>query len=205
MSFTSTYRTNLLFFFQIHTHTHMKPDGTPFDGSDSLFQTEQSLVTEMGHDVWLQQFTHTRFDNLSFVHRLLQTFCELNICCKITGTYPAYIAGVLASFYNNVPCIRGLHIARISSSILENFYWKAETIVIEPFQFRIIERQEYDAFPDFSTYEFTFEDVTLAFTFTIIDVSTFYGDPVYFGSRSNINFSEFMWEYIVVLLSNHIQ
>jgi len=93
-------------------------------------------------------------------------------------------------------CIGGLHIARTSSSILENFYRKAETFVIEPFQFRITERQEYHAFPDFSTYEITFEDVTLAFSVTIIDVSTFYGEPVYSGSKSNINFSEFIWEYL---------
>ena len=129
-------------------------------------------------------------------NQLLQTFCKLDICCTITGTYPAYIAGVLASFYNTAPCIGGLHIARTSSSILENFYRKAETFVIEPFQFRITERQEYHVFPDFSTYEITFEDVTLAFTVTIIDVETFYGEPVYCGSKSNINFSEFIWEYL---------
>ena len=68
-----------------------------------------------------------------------------------------------------------------------------------------MERQEYDAFPDFSTYEITFEYVTLAFTVTIIDVETFYGETVYYGSTSNINFSEFWGNICVVLLSNHIQ
>jgi len=142
----------------------MKPHGIPFDGSDSLFRTQQSLVTEMGHAVWLQQFTPAVLDHLSFVHQLLQTFCDLDICCTITGTYPAYIAGVLTSFYNTDPCIGGFNIARTSSSIVENFYRNAEAFIIEPFQFRIKERQEYDAFPDFSTYEITFGDVTLAFT-----------------------------------------
>jgi len=147
----------------------------------------------MRHAVWLQQLTPARLEHLIFVHRLLQTFCELDICCTTTGTYAAHIAGVLASFYNIAPCIGGLHIARSSSSILENYYRKDETFVIEPFQFRIAERQEYHAFPDFSTYEITFEDVTLAFTVTIIDVETFYVEPVYCGSKSNINFSEFIW------------
>jgi len=147
----------------------MKPQGIAFHGSDSQFQTQQSRVTEMGHAVLLQQFTPARLDHLSFVHRLLQTFCELDICCTITGTYPAYIAGVLTSFYNIAPCIGGLHIDRTSSSILENFYRKAEAFVIEPFQFRIMELQEYHAFPDISSYEITFEVVTLAFTVTIID------------------------------------
>jgi len=150
----------------------------------------------MRHAVWLQQFTPTRLDHLSFVHRLLQTFCELDICCTITGTYPACIAGVLTSYYNSTPRIGGLQIVRTSSSILENFYRKAETFVIEPFQFRVMERHEYNGFPDFPTYEITFENVTLAFTVTIIDDSTFYGEPVNCGSRSNINFSEFIWEYM---------
>jgi len=166
MSFTSTYRTNLLFFVffrYTHTHTNMKPNGISFDGSDSLFQTQQSLLIEMGHAVWLPHFTPARLDHLSFLHRLLQTFCELDVCCTITGNYPAYIAGVLTCYYNIAPCIGGLHIARTSSSILDNFYRKADTFVIEPFQFRIVERQEYEAFPDYSNYEITFEDVTLAF------------------------------------------
>ena len=59
-----------------------------------------------------------------------------------------------------------------------------------------MERQKYEAFSDYSNYEITFEDVTLAFSVTIIDVSTFYGEPVSCGSRSNINFSEFIWEYM---------
>jgi len=42
-----------------------------------------------------------------------------------------------------------------------------------------VERQEYKAFPDFSNYEITFEDVTLAFSVTITHVSTFYGDPLF--------------------------
>jgi len=210
MSFTSTYKTNLLFFCiffrcthtQTHTHTHthtlthMKPHGISFDGSDSQFQTQQSLVTEMWQAVWLQHFTPTSLDHLPFVHRLLQTFCELDICCTITGTYPAYIAGVLTSYYNWTPCIGGLHIARTSSSILDNFYRKADIFVIGSFQFRIVERQEYKAFTDFSNYEITFEDVTLAFSVTIINVSTFNGDPVSCRSRSNINLSEFVWEYM---------
>jgi len=40
----------------------------------------------------------TILDHLRFVRHLLQTFCELDICCGLTGTYPAYIAGVLTSY-----------------------------------------------------------------------------------------------------------
>jgi len=135
----------------------MKPHGIPFDGSDSLFQTQQSQVTEMGHAVWLPQFTPARPEHLSFVHRLLQTLFELDICCTITGTYPDYIAGILTSYYNSTPSIVGLHIARTSSSLLHNLYRKADTFLIGPFQFRIMERPEYKAFADYSNYEITFE------------------------------------------------
>ena len=76
----------------------MRTIGIPFDGSDILFQTQQSLVTEVGHAVWLPHFTPTRLEHLQFVHHLLQAFCELDICCKLTGTYHVYIAGVLTSY-----------------------------------------------------------------------------------------------------------
>jgi len=55
-----------------------------------------------------------------------------------------------------------------------------------------MEREEYKAFPDSSNYEIKFEDVTIAFSVTIIYVSTFNGEPEYCGSRSNINLSEFI-------------
>ena len=99
----------LLFFF---TYTHMWPLGILFDGSDSLFQTQQSFVSEVGNAVFLPHFTPTRLHHLSFVHRLLQTFFELDICCTITGTYPAYTAVVLTSYYRGSPCIGGLHYLR---------------------------------------------------------------------------------------------
>jgi len=79
----------------------MRHLGIPFDGSDILFPNQQTLVTDVGHAVWLPHFTPTRLERLQFVYRLLQTFCELDICCTITGTYPAYIAGVLTSYYNS--------------------------------------------------------------------------------------------------------
>jgi len=116
----------------------MWPIGIPFDGSDSLFETEHSLVTEMWHAVWLPHFIPTRLEHLQFVHQLLQTFCELDICCTITGTYRAFIAGILTSYYRSSPCIGGLHIAIITSTILDNIYRKADTFVIGPFQFRLI-------------------------------------------------------------------
>jgi len=61
----------------------MSPRGKRFDVSDSLFRTYHDLVKHAGHAVWLTEFTPVRLDHLGFVHRLLQTFCELDICCAL--------------------------------------------------------------------------------------------------------------------------
>jgi len=76
----------------------MKLRGRIFDGSDSIFTTQQELAKRAGHAVWLTQFTPARIDHLGFVNRLLHTFCELDICCALVNAYPAYIAGALSVY-----------------------------------------------------------------------------------------------------------
>jgi len=162
----------------------------PFDGSDRLFRTQQSLVNVAGHAVWLPHFTPTSLDHLQFVHHLLQTICELDICCTITGTYPAYIAGVLTSYYNTSPVIRRLHIARTHSSILEDIYRKSDIFAIGPFHFHLTDREEYETLPDYSKHAITFENVTVCFIIAIADISTSC------ASKSSINCTEFIWYYL---------
>jgi len=70
-----------------------------FDGSDSMFTTQQELVKRAVHAVWLTEFTPARIDHLGFVNRLLHTFCELYICCALVNAYAAYIAGALSVYY----------------------------------------------------------------------------------------------------------
>jgi len=113
----------------------MRPHGIPFDGSDSLFQTQQSLANVAGHAVWLPYFTPTRSGHLHFVNRLLKTFCELDICCTVTGTYPTYIAGALTSYYYTRPVLGTLYIARKTSILQDNIYRKANAFEICDFQF----------------------------------------------------------------------
>ena len=83
----------------------MRPLGISFDGSCSLSETQHLLEAEAGNAVCLPHFTPTILDNLRFVHHFLQTFCELDICCALTGTSSAYIAGVLVSYYRTRPVI----------------------------------------------------------------------------------------------------
>jgi len=129
-------------FTDTHTHTHMRTLGLPFDGSDSLFRTQQSLVNVAGHALWFLHFTPTRLDHLEFVHHLLQTFCELDICCTITGNYPSNIAGVITSYYRTSPVIGRLNIAGTPSPNLDNIYRKADIFVIGPFQFHLTNWEE---------------------------------------------------------------
>jgi len=125
-------------FFFLQIHTHMRPLGISFDRSDSLYRTQQSLLNEAGHAIWLPHLTPTRLDHLQFVHHLLQTFCELDMCCTITKNYPAYIAGVLTSYYRTSPVIGRLQIARTYSLILDDIYRTSDTFAIGRFQFRVL-------------------------------------------------------------------
>ena len=145
------------------------------------------LDEEVGNALWLSHFTPVRLDNLHFVNRLLETFCALDICCAITGTYPAYIAGVLNSYFRTRPAVGGLQIARTNTPILGTIYSKRHTFDIVAFEFRLTEWLEYENIPDYSIYDITHEGMTVTDHFTTVDV------PVHCGSHSNINLAEFIW------------
>jgi len=141
----------------------------------------------------LPHFTPVRLDHLSLVNHLLKTFCALDICFALVGTYPAYIAGLLISHYVDTIKLRQLYIARTDSPILDNIYRKFPTLEIEPFRFRITAEEEYASFPDYSVYEITHDGVMVHFLLTVVDV------PVHCGSNSSINLAELMWENAGIL------
>ena len=67
--------------FSLQAHPlDMRPLGTVFDGSTSLFETQRVLCTSIGHAIWLWQFAPARHDHLHFVQALLQVVCSLGIC-----------------------------------------------------------------------------------------------------------------------------
>ena len=49
----------------------MRPHGIPFDGSDSLFQTQQSLANVAGHAVWLFNLSPFTLSNRTSYHQYL--------------------------------------------------------------------------------------------------------------------------------------
>ena len=93
----------------------MKPQCKHFEGSPSLFETQECLLNSVEHALWLTHFTPARRDHLGFVNLLLEEFCSLDICCALVGTYPAYIAGVLSSHYVDELRLSQICIARTDS------------------------------------------------------------------------------------------
>ena len=162
----------------------------PFDWSNSLFKSQEILVNKVGNAICLTNFTPVKLDHLRFVNRLLEASCAPDICCAVTGTFPAYIAGVLNSYYSQRTAVGKLHIAGTDSSILDKLYSKHYALEVGPFEFRLTEWLEYERFSDYSIYEIVHENESVAFHIIIVDVSA------YCESQSNINLAEFIWKHV---------
>ena len=101
-----------------------------------------------GQVMWLTEFTPARLGHLGFVNRLLQTFCELDICCALVNAYPGYIAGVLSVFWMGGTRLSLLYIARVDSPILDNIYNKVPSFKIGPFTFVLTDSERFVDFMD---------------------------------------------------------
>ena len=119
----------------------MRPKHKLFEGSNSLYESQEFLVRDniARSALWLTHFTPVRLDHLGFVNHLLKTFCALGICCALVGTYPAYIVCVLSSHYVDRLRLSQLCIARTNSPILD-IDRKFPTFEIGPFRFRITQK-----------------------------------------------------------------
>jgi len=172
----------------------MRLRGRFFDGSDSLFTTQQNLVKRAGQAMWLTEFTPVRLDHLGFVNRLLQTFCVLDICCALVNAYPAYIAGVLSVFSTGVTRLSLLYNARVDSPILDNIY-KVPSFQIGPFTFVLTDSERFDDFNDYSIYAITQGKETVQFLIGVVDTAT-----ITYGSKSSINLLEFLWDNTLIFV-----
>jgi len=170
----------------------MRPRGKCFDGSDSMFRTQQDMVKRAGHAVWLNEFTPAVLEYLAFVNRLMQTLCELDICCVLVNAYPAYIAGVLSVFSTGGIRLSLLYIARTDSPIVDNIYKNVPSFQVGPFTFALSASQDKDINPDYNVYALIFGEDTVELLIGLVDVT----DNC--GSRSSINLMEFMWESTII-------
>jgi len=99
----------------------MRPRGRCFNGSDSMLKTQKDLEKLAGNAVWFTEFTPVRIDHLDFVKRLLLTFCELDICCTIINSYPAYVAGAVGVCSTGKLALGVFYFAKVNSPLLDNF------------------------------------------------------------------------------------
>jgi len=112
-------------------------------------------VRRAGHAVWFTGFTPARLDYLAFVNRLLQTLCELDICCALVNTYPAYIVVVLSVFSTGGIRLSLLNIARTDSPIIDNIYNIVPSFQVGPFTFALSDSDENEINPDYNVYALT--------------------------------------------------
>ena len=113
----------------------MKPQGKEYDGSSSLFEIHQDLHPYAVNSIWLTQFQPKKQEHLNFVRLLLCTLCKLDICCAISGTYPAYVAGMFSSYFAVTLCVVK------HNSVINPLSEMAHNFMIGPFQFQLHENQ----------------------------------------------------------------
>jgi hypothetical protein len=126
----------------------MKLQGKEFDRSCSLFKTHQLLQCVAGNDIWLTQFKVIHHDHLKFIRTLLKFLCLLGICCVISGTNPAYIAGVFSSYFA-VTCV-----VKTNSIFLDCLFTRSRKFKIGPFTFQPNEEKHND--DDHTYYKITY-------------------------------------------------
>jgi len=165
----------------------MKPQDKEFDGSCSLFKTHQLLQYVAGNDIWLTQFKLISLDHINVIELLLKTLCALGICFDISGTFPAYMAGVFSSYFAVTLCI-----AKTSSTILVPLLKRNGNLMIGPFMFTLSGEEHTDD-DDFLYYEISYEDISIPFHIIVIHATR----ECY--PESNLNFVEFIWKYLAVV------
>ena len=102
----------------------------------------------------------------------------LGVCCVISETYHAYLAGIFNSF-----CKVTLYVEKTKSPILEPLFRRNQNFAIGPFEFEL----KVEKAP-----ECTFNDVTsgdIKFLFKIIAIDSW----IKCGPRACLNFTEFIW------------
>ena len=142
-----------------------KPQGKEFVGSSSLFETLRNLQPYAGNSIWLTQFQPKKQEHLNFIRLLLCTVCKLNICCAISGTYPAYVAGMLSSYFAVTLCV-----AKQNSVITDPLSEMAQNFMIGLFEFQL-NKNQVNA-PNYKVYNITYENTSVLFQIISIDMTT---------------------------------
>jgi hypothetical protein len=87
----------------------MKLLGVDFDGSCTLHTAHHHVQSVAGTATWLSDYVPIRYETRHIIERLLSEFFDFDICCRISGPFPAYAAG-------KIPLSGLLFCAEITSS-----------------------------------------------------------------------------------------
>jgi len=159
-----------------------------------MFRTQQAVLKRAGHAVWFNELTPARLDHLGFVNRLMQTLCELDICCALVNSYPANIAGVTSVYSLGGNEASLLNIARTDCPTLDNFVGKVPSFQIGHFTFSLTALDQfanYSDYRDYSLFIVTQANETLQLLIGVVDSVTC-------GAKSIINLLEFLWDITVL-------
>lgn len=154
-------------------------------------QSQQVLRSVAGNAIWLTQFKILNLDHLEVIELLLPTLCTLGMCCAISGTYAAYIAGTFNSYLAVTLCI----LKTTSSTILDPLFKRrsVQNLDVGPFTFKI-NGKEQTVNDDFSSgCEIKYEDVSIPFQIILIDAAE------ECSPKCNLNLVGFIWKYLVTV------
>ena len=97
---------------------------------------------------------------MDFVNSLMLTFCELDICCFIVNSYPAYIAGAVGVCSVGELALGVFYFAKVNSPFLDSVFLNDSYFEIGPFSFALRESVEHDDLPDYFVYQITLGEET---------------------------------------------
>jgi hypothetical protein len=73
-------------------------NGKLFDGSTHFADTYDTLQTDVGKALWLNEYRRVQLYGNRQIRLLLLALFRQHVCCHISGSFAAYTAGVLKSY-----------------------------------------------------------------------------------------------------------
>jgi hypothetical protein len=163
----------------------MRIQGKAFDGLTRRYDTHLALQRIAGGAYWFRQFTPTLTESTQALLELLVLLYRMDVCCNITGSFAAYLAGLQTNFGVIVlyVVIENVRLIRV---LLQKERAHPYDFTFGPFHFRFENSPETDV----CKYEVTRGSFTFQVVVTGVDTSEVC------DVRANVDFVNFLWENI---------
>jgi hypothetical protein len=170
----------LYIFFQI-----MRIQGMTFEGLTRRYDTHLALQSIAGGAYWFPQFTPTLTDSTRTLLDLLVLLYYMDVCCNITGSFAAYLAG-LQSTCGLIVLYVTIENLRVIRVLLQKERPDPYDFTFGPFHFLFENSPESDV----CTYEVTRGSFTFQVMVMGVDTSKVC------DTRANVDFVHFLWENV---------